>query len=214
MIVTIPKKQRFIIDGVSWKRYTRLLREFADRHFRFTYDEGILEIMTLSHEHESAAAFLGQLVITLTQELQLPIKLGRSTTFRKRKKEKGLEPDDCYWIAHESDVRGKSKIDLRIDPPPDLCIEVDISRSSMDRMSIYAALGVPEVWRYNAKGLAFFILSVEGVYVSATTSPTFPLAIRPADLMRFMKMRGKMDENAVIHEFRAWIRRQSTQAPP
>jgi Uma2 family endonuclease len=110
--VRIPQKQRFILDGVSWPRYTRLLRDFADRHLRFTYDGGILEIMTLSHEHESAADFLGRMVVTLTEQLKLPIKAGRSTTFRKRKKEKGLEPDNCYWIAHEADVRGKTVIDL------------------------------------------------------------------------------------------------------
>ncbi len=207
--VRIPEKQRFILDGISWKRYTHMLREFADRHFRFTYDGGVLEIMTLSHEHESVGRFLGRLAITLTEELKLAIKEGGSTTFRKRKREKGLEPDNCYWIAHESDVRGKAEIDLRVHPAPDLAIEVDISRSSLDRMSIYAVLGVPEVWRYNAKGLTFFILTEEGVYESATRSPTFPLPITAGDLMPFMKMRGKMDENAVVHEFRVWIRRRS-----
>ena len=69
--VRIPKQQRFILDGVSWERYTRLLHMFSDRHLRMTYDRGILEIMTLSHKHEGLAEFLNWLVLTLAQELKL-----------------------------------------------------------------------------------------------------------------------------------------------
>src|SRR5207237_1109994 len=112
----IPTNQRLILDNVSWEGYTHLLRTFSDRHLRLTYDRGVLEIMTLSHEHESFGRFLGRLAVTLTEELNLPIKEGGSTTFRKRRKQKGLESDNCYWIAHEAEVRGKSVINLRIDP--------------------------------------------------------------------------------------------------
>ena len=90
---------------------------------------------------------MGLLVVTLTQELNLPLHWGLDDLRRKRH-QKGLEPDDCFWIAHEAEVRGKTIIDLRTDPPPDLAIEVDISRSSLDRMGIYAKLRVPEVWRW------------------------------------------------------------------
>ena len=88
------------------------------------------------------------MIFTLTQELHLPFHLGRSTTLRRRRKQRGLEPDDCYWIAHASDMRGKTAFNSRTDPPPDLAIEVDITHSSLDRMAIYAKLRVPEVkWR-------------------------------------------------------------------
>jgi Uma2 family endonuclease len=204
----IPRQQRFILDGVSWQRYTRLLHLFSDRHLRLTYDRGFLEIMTLSYEHEGLAHFHGRMIIALTEELNLPIAGGGSTTFRIKRKEKGLEPDDCYWIAHESDVRGKKRIDLRTDPPPDVAVEVDISRSSMDRMGIYASLRVPEVWRHDAHGLAFFSLNSVGEYDPAAASPTFPIAVTPADLMQFIQLRGKLDDNAIIKQFRQWIRRQ------
>jgi Uma2 family endonuclease len=210
----IPQRQRLILDNVSWERYTRLLHTFSDRHLRLTYDRGVLEIMTLSHEHESAGRFLGRLAVTLTEELNLPIKEGGSTTFRKKRKQKGLESDNCYWIAHESAVRGKKVIKLRIDPAPDLAIEVDISRSSMNRMRIYASLKVSEVWRHDEQGLAFLVLNAGGKYDSVTTSPTFPLAITPADSMTFLDMRSQMDDNAVIRQVRAWIRAKLAATQP
>ena len=123
----IPHRQKLILDNVSWDEYTRFLRSFEGHHLRLTYDRGRLEIMTLSHQHEGLGWFLDKMVFVLTEELNLPIKGGGSTTFRKKKKHKGLEADNCYWIAHEADVRGKTVIKLSIDPPPDLAIEVDIS---------------------------------------------------------------------------------------
>jgi Uma2 family endonuclease len=132
---------------------------------------------------------------------------GRTTTFRRRQKERGLEPDDCYWIASEPLVRGKEEIDLKVDPPPDLAIEVDITSSSLNRMSIYASLNVPEVWRYNGKVLTFNALQADGSYAVVTHSKAFPL-ISPADLMKFLPMREQMDENAVIRQFREWVRQK------
>jgi Uma2 family endonuclease len=202
----VPERQKLILDNVSWNEYTRLLRSFEGRHLRLTYDRGRLEIMTLSHQHENLGSFLGRLVVVLTEELNLPIKGGGSTTFRKKKKLKGLEADDCYWIAHEADARGKKEIKLGIDPPPDLALEVDITRSSMNRMRIYAAIKVPEVWRHDRNGLAFLVLNALGKYDSVAVSPTFPVPIAPADLMPFIALRDQMDENAVIRQFRAWIR--------
>lgn len=197
-------EQRFLLEGVSWRSYGRLLREFRDRHLRLTFDEGALEIMTLSHEHENLGRFLGRLAVTLTEELDLPIKEGGSTTFRRRPRLKGLEPDNCYWIANEAKVRGKKKLNLRRDPPPDLAIEIDIFHSSLDRMSIYAALRVPEVWRYDRDGLKFFVLEGDA-YVPSVHSLAFP-QIAAADLESFLQQRGKADENSVIRRFRKWVR--------
>jgi Uma2 family endonuclease len=212
--VRIPRQQRFVLDNVSWNRYTRLLHTFSDRHLRITYDRGVLEIMTLSFEHETLSGFLGLLVITLTQELNLPLRLGRSTTLRRRHKQRGLEPDDCCWITHEPEVRGKTRINLRTDPPPDLAIEVDISRSSLNRMGIYAKLRVPEVWRYDSQGLAFCTLNANGDYDAAPVSAIFAAArITAADLMPFIQMRGQMDDNAIIRQFRAWLHTRITPTP-
>ncbi len=210
----VPERQKLILYDVSWDEYTRHLRNFENRHLRLTYDRGTLEIMTLTHEHESLSDFLGRMVLTLTEELNLPLKSGRSTTFRERKKKKGLEADNCYWIANEAAVRGKKVIHLRIDPAPDLALEIDITRSSMPRMSIYASLNVAEMWRWDKHGLAFLVLNAKGEYDAVSASPTFPIPITPADLVPFVVMRDHLDETSVIREFRAWIRakRNATQS--
>ena len=181
-MATIPATPgRLLLYDVPWTRYERLLRALDDRHLRLTYDRGTLEIMTLSHEHEGTSYLLGRFVDVLTEEADLPVKAGRSTTFRRRKKEKGLEADNCYWIANEKKVRGKKKINLKVDPPPDLALETDITHSSLDRLGIYRALRVPEVWRFDGKRMVFLILGPDGQYwgrkdkchvsISATATP-------------------------------------------
>jgi Uma2 family endonuclease len=195
-----------MLDDVSWQTYTRLLHVFDRRSsIRLTYDCGTLEIMTITHEHESDGEFLGRMVETLTEELGLPIKVGGSTTFRRRRKQRGLEPDQCFWIASEAQVRGKRKIDLNVDPPPDLVIEIDVTHSSLPRLDIYATLGVPEVWRFDGEELTFHLLGPNGEYVESASSPTFP-GVKPRDLVRFMNMRFRAEENSVIRQFRAWVR--------
>jgi Uma2 family endonuclease len=128
---TVPAKmsQQLLMHGVDWRTYGRLLRAFGERPaVRLTYDRGVLEIMSPLHEHESDGRFLGRLAVTLTEELALPLKAGGSTTFRRGQRRRGLEPDDCFWIAHEPQVRGKRRINLRVDPPPDLAFEVPCPR--------------------------------------------------------------------------------------
>src|ERR1700722_8059939 len=157
--VQAAPEQRFILYGVPWRTYERLLRAFADRPgVRLTYDRGTLELMTLSHEHENRGHLLGRLVVTLTVELGLPLKGGGSTTFRRRRRQRGLEPDECYWIGSEALVRGKEKINQRRDPPPDLALEIDVTHSSLNRLAIYAALNIPEVWRFEGLSLACYLL--------------------------------------------------------
>lgn len=201
-------RDRLLLDNVDWPTYTRLLRIFAERPaYRLTYDRGSLEIMSPLSEHESNVIFLGRLVITLTEELDLPIKEGGSTTLRRRRRQRGLEPDRCYWIANEPAMRGKRTLDLRIDPPPDLALEVDVTGSSLDRMGIYAALSVPEVWRLDARTLTFHALGGNRKYAVVGRSLSFPM-VTPTDLMSFLVLCTGQDENSVIRQFRVWVRQQ------
>jgi Uma2 family endonuclease len=212
--VQVTQGQQLVLDGCDWRTYTRLLRTLS-RHpaVHLTYDRGTLELMTLTHEHESYGRFLGRLAVTLTEELGLPIKDGGSTTLRRRRKQRGLEPDECYWIAHEPQVRGKLQLDFRIDPPPDLAMEVDITHSSLDRLSIYAALGVPEIWHFDGQTLTFFVLGASGRYTPAPFSLALPF-LKPDDLLPFLAMRATQDENAVARAFRTWVRQQLPPAAP
>ncbi len=209
-----PRPQRLVLYGVSWDEYTRMLHAFVDRPgFRLTYDRGTLEIMSPLHEHESNAEMLGRLVVALTEELGLPIKAGRSTTFRRRRMRRGLEPDHSWWIAHELQVRGKQRIDLRVDPPPDLAVEIEVTRRLLNRMSIYARLGVPEVWRLDARrGLTFQVLQPNGRYAEQTHSLSFPL-FTPADLASHLTLRTQYDENEVVRRFRDFVRQRLAAAP-
>lgn len=207
-----PEQQRLVLDGISWRAYTRLSRALEEGRFRITYDRGALEIMTLTHEHESYANFLGRLAVTLTEELGMPVKDGGSTTFRRRKKQRGFEPDNCYWIASEPQVRGKLKLDLKKDPPPDLAIEVDITSSWLDRMGIYAAFGVAEVWRFDGQQLEFHSLRGKK-YAVVAQSQVFS-GLVPSDLLSFLTLRQQMDENAVVRQFRAWVRQKFPTAGP
>ncbi len=159
-------------------------------------------------EHDNDGEFLGFLVVTLTQERGLSLKAGGSATMRRRKKRRGLEADKCYWIASAALMGGRRRLDLRKDPPPDLAIEVDVTNSSLDRMGIYAALRVPEVWRLEGDDLSFHVLDESGAYQPAAYSRSFP-GITAADLMVFLQQaRQSGDDNAVIRDFRAWLGRQ------
>jgi Uma2 family endonuclease len=211
-VSSTARPQRLVLHGVSWREYTRMLRAFAERSgFRLTYDRGTLEIMSPLFEHEIDADLLGRFVVVLTEELGLPLQAGRSTTFRRRRMRRGLEPDHSWWIAREPQVRGKRRIDLRVDPPPDLALEVDVTHRTLDRMSIYARLGVPEVWRLDARGLTFQALQPNGRYAEQTHSPTFPL-FTPADLMAYMALRTQHDENEVVRQFRVFVRQRLASA--
>ncbi|HEV3259471.1 MAG TPA: Uma2 family endonuclease [Gemmataceae bacterium] len=207
--VQIPSEQRFVLTGVDWPTYGRLLRAFDQRHVRLTYDRGALELMTLSPEHECYKKLLGRLVEALTEELALPLASFGSMTFRRRRKKRGLEPDDCYWIASEPQIHGKVHINLRTDPPPDLALEIDVTHSSLDRLSIYAALNVAEVWRFDGQVLTFHVLGADGRYVTQIHSRAFP-ALAVADMARFLALRQQTDENDVVRQFRAWVRQHLT----
>jgi Uma2 family endonuclease len=191
----------------------RLGRLFGDRPaLRITYDRGVIELMTLTHEHEYLAELLARLVMAWTEERQLLVKSGGSTTFRRRDLDRGLEPDKCYWLANEPAVRGLTRINLRRDPPPDLAIEVEITRSAVPRLPIFAALNFPEVWRLDGAVLTFNLLQADGTYAqSATSQALSPLT--PADFNRFLALRATTDENSIVAQFRAWVRQSPKSAP-
>ena len=210
-----PGDGRFCnLSGIDWHTYTRLLRVFAEHPgVRLTYDRGELEIMSPLLKHDDDSRFLGDLVFVLTEEMVLPLKRGGSTTLRRRKRQKGIEADECFWIANAHRMAGKRRLDLRTDPPPDLAIEVDVTHSTLDHLEIYAALQVPEVWRLAGDMLTFHVLGTDGKYANAATSRTFPL-LTPADLLQFVQeARQAGDQNAVVRRFRAWVR-QRLASPP
>ena len=206
MIATQDRtEQRFLLHSVSWHGYETLLREIGDRHLRITYDNGDLELMTLSFGHENAGEWIGRLIFFLALEWNLPVCSGGSTTLKQSVRRKGLEPDKCFWIEHEKDVRGKKEWDASTDPPPDLAVEVDITRSSLDRMGIYAALGVGEIWRYDGHDFEVLALSAAGKYVKKARSRVFR-SLPVKELAEFVTRLGADDEVRQIRAFVEWAR--------
>ena len=199
---------RLVLDYVDWRTYGRFLRLFSDRPaVHLTYDRGTLEIMTLSHHHESFGYILARFIDALTEELSLPVKGGGSTTCRRRRRKRGLEPDSCWWIANEALVRGKREIDLGTDAPPDLALEVDITHSSLDRLEIYAALGVSEVWQWEKDSLVCHVLDDKGKY-SVTPLSKVISGFPPKEMAQFYLPRADMEQNALVREFRNWVQEQ------
>jgi Uma2 family endonuclease len=198
---------RVTIYGVTWKEYLGLLRTFAERRLRITYDEGTLEIMTLTEEHEWLTHIWGMLVMTLAVELRQPIRGYRSMTFKRKSKDKGLEPDECYWIQNESKVRGKQRFDFDKVSPPDLVLEIDITSSSIDRIDMYEKMAVPEVWHWDTKELSVLLLDENGHYAKQAKGRAFP-GLTIADLLPFVEKADKEGETEGILAFQDWVREQ------
>ena len=199
------RQERVYLPGVSYATYEALVEEVGDRrHLRFTYYHGELEIMSPSQDHERAKKLFGQMIEALTEELNIARMSCGSTTFRDELRDCGLEPDECYYIQHEAAVRGK-RIQLGDDPPPDLVIEVDVTTSVLDRMSIYATLGFPEIWQYVDGDLVVHLLQAGGTYAIAERSAALPM-VPISRLVDHLERCGAMDETSWIREFRQWIR--------
>ncbi|MEZ2301317.1 MAG: Uma2 family endonuclease [Microcoleus sp.] len=196
-----------VLKNISWKTYESLVNELAEqRGIRLTYDRGTLEIMTPSAPHESNKQILGRFVETVTEELNVEIRSLGSLTCRREDLERGLEPDQCYYIENEAIVRSLKEIDLNQDPPPDLVIEIDITSSSINRMELYVSLGVPEVWRYDGSRLIFYQLEGQE-YVEREVSPHFPF-LSPSEIMGFVERQKDVGETSMIRGFRQWVRSQ------
>lgn len=191
---------------VSWDFYDQFLKEFEGRPVRHTYDEGVLEIMSpVGLEHEGPKNLLRRLIETLTEELEIPILGAGSLTLRSRRKAKGIEPDECYYIAHEAEMRAKSSYDPDRDPPPDLAIEIDWTNISIPRMPVYARLGVPEIWRFVDERLIVYRLSAAGEYEESNESLEFP-QLPLEEFRRFTVRDPAVDETTWIRAFRQWVR--------
>ncbi|HEY9738753.1 MAG TPA: Uma2 family endonuclease [Trichocoleus sp.] len=206
----IQSPDRVLLQNISWQTYQSLLRDFENQPaMRLTYDRGLLEIRMPLDPHETYKKLLGRLVEALTEELGIEIRSLGSRTCDREDLERGLEPDQCYYIQNEPAVWNKAQIDLRQDPPPDLAIEIDITSSSVDRLAIYAALGVPEVWRYDGQFLTVYHLENKQ-YCSSKFSAAFP-SLSQADIERFLALRTTTKENALIRSFREWVRASLVQ---
>jgi Uma2 family endonuclease len=203
---------QLVLYAVSWETYEKLLEAFAEHpKLRMTYYKGTLELMTPLPEHETYSWTLGRLIAALSEEMGLEIRGLKSTTWRSKPKAVGKEADECFYIQNEGAIRGKLKINLKVDPPPDLAIEIDTTNSLLDKMAVYAELKVPEVWRFEDNKLTINILFDTG-YVESETSLAFG-SFPVKELTRFMQLDSQKGENARMREFREWVRANLPKNP-
>jgi Uma2 family endonuclease len=200
-----PFEWRILLNNVSWETYERLSEEIDNPGTRLTYDDGRLEIMSPLEGHERYKELLGQLVEVLTEELAMPRRATGSTTWRQIAKKKGLEADKSYYLANLQKVRKKKKIDLAVDPPPDLAIEVENTRSSVNQLDIYSSLGVPEVWRFDGDELHIHGLQSDGSYSEQDSSRYFPKTATEKMVEALIEYDDD-DDTAWIKRFRQWVR--------
>jgi len=205
-------EMRRLLYGVSWKDYLELLSATADLSLPHTYNEGTLEIMSPRKDHDWVAKLIARMIEAYALVADLPIQSIGSTTLRASTGDRGLQPDQTYYLASEPLVRCKEAYDPKTDPPPDLAIEVDVTSTSVERMPIFAAIGVPEVWRVESGRVRFYRRKSKTAYEAIEHSIAFPF-LTPADLMRFAKRRAEIGENAIVREFVEWAKKASVRKP-
>jgi Uma2 family endonuclease len=200
---------RLVLDGISWRTYEELLGIFEDKRLRITFDRGTLEIMTISPLHEQYRRIIDLLIFVLVEESNQKIRGLGSMTFKRPRKKRGLEPDQCYWIQNYEQVRDVRKYDPQKHTPPDLVVEIDMSASSVDRVGIYEAMGVPEVWRWDEQKLELRVLNDRRKYNLVESSFAFP-GFNPSELIPWVQQAFSVDDIELVRAFRCWVRDQIT----
>lgn len=203
---------RVVLDNVSWATFETLLAETGPRRGRFAYVEGTLEIMSPSAEHEILKSAIGTLVEVYAQVMGIDIAIVGSMTLKRQLKQRGVEPDESYYVQNEARVRGRMDLDIAKDPPPDLAIEIQLVRSALDKLGIYAAMGVPEVWLWEEERLVVRWLADDAAagppYVEHEQSRAFPGL--PLDvLLRFAAELKSKSITRIANEFRAWVEKNT-----
>jgi Uma2 family endonuclease len=211
---TEPVATGFVFEGVSWDDYEAMLRIVGNRPIRVTYDSGRMELMSPFWTHGNPSFLLGAMVTILVEELGITFEPADPVTFRRRDLEKGAEPDKCFYFgANAERIRGKRDIRLPEDPPPDLVVEVDVTASSVPRLPIFAALGIPEVWRLSDQGLEFLHLQSDSTYRADDRSRAFP-EFPVSEAERFLQLGLGSDKIPWLRSFRAYVRAHLVARPP
>jgi Uma2 family endonuclease len=212
--LTDPTPNGFVFDGVSWDDYEAMLRIVGDRPIRVTYNRGRMEIMSPLYTHGSPGFLLGAMVSILVEELDMVYEPADPVTLRRRDLKKGAEPDKLFYFGENAaHIRRRQDIRLPEDPPPDLVVEVDETASSVKRLPIFAALGIPEVWRVSNKKLELLHLQPDGTYQPRDRSRAFP-ALAVAEASRWLDQGRDSEKMAWGRAFRAYVREHLAQRPP
>lgn len=201
----IPPGQRLLIHDLNWEEFEQFLIELGEkRASRIAYSHHTLEIRIPLPKHERAKSLIGDMVKILLEELEIDCECFGSTTFKCQEMGFGLEPDECFYIENHQQMIGKDKLDLAIDPPPDLAIEVDVT--SKTQTDAYIRLGVPELWIYGEKELKMYALE-NGEYQEIKQSKIFPQFPIIDWVEEVLERSYAIGRSPALREFRQQIRR-------
>ena len=204
--ITVPPGQTIILENINWSEFEAILEDLGEkRGSRIAYDQGKLEIMTPLPEHEVNKEYISDFVKILLEELDIEFCPLGSTTLKNQLMSKGIEPDSCFYIENEAVVRGKKRLDLTIDPPPDLALEIDITNRT--HPEIYQSLGVPELWRYKREQLQILLLA-NGQYVESERSANFPDFALIETIPQYLIQCRTEGRNKGVKAFRSWVKNQ------
>jgi Uma2 family endonuclease len=205
----LPPAAVLTLDDVSWEGYELILEEFDERPaLRITYDQGRLDIVTTSRAHERRHVFISRMICAIADELNIDVEGIGGTTEKSKRHQKGTEPDASFYIGSLERTIGKEELNLETDAPPDLVIEIDKSNQSLRKLPIYAAFGVPEVWRYVVRGKKAEICQlIDKTYVECSASRFFPV-LTTSILARFVEQSAAEGQPAALKAFRRWLKTQ------
>jgi len=207
IISQLPADSFLIRENVTWEEYEDLLEQVGEaRGLRISYDDGTLQIMTVGAKHEYYSRFIESLVSQVRFRLRVNIRFFGSSTMRKKKKRKGIEPDACFYVQTAEALGNRIDLDFEKDPPPDVAVEVDVTRHSISKFGIYAGLGVPEVWHYDGNELRIY-LREQDEYVPATESQALPTLSGPV-LTKFLSQLRAEGELQAVLAFDDWLQSQ------
>ncbi|MEQ9668612.1 Uma2 family endonuclease [Coleofasciculus sp. G2-EDA-02] len=195
---------QLLLEDVSWQQFETILTELGEhRAARLSYSNGRLEIMVPLPEHEKAKEIIGDMVKILLSEGGINYESLGSTTLKNERMTQGVEPDTCFYIQNSALIIGKNRLDLTVDPPPDLAIEIDLtSRTKLDN---YQILGVPELWRYAGGGLKINVWQ-DGQYIESDSSPTFPDIPIIELVNRYVQQSRVSASSQAIQSFKTWVK--------
>lgn len=210
-VLSPPSVPNVILNNVSWQSYECLLKDFENCSApRLTYDKGALQIMSPLPEHEERNRALALLVEVLAEERGFSIRSLGSTTFRREEDQRGFEPDSCFYIQNARALGRSRRIDLSQDPSPDLVIEIDTTRPSLDKLPLYAQVGVPEVWLDTGEQVSVFARRDANGYDEAPQSLAFP-GLTGARLTEFVSASEQLERLDWLRAVRSWARRGEQQ---
>jgi len=211
MVTQLPEGASVTFQDVSWDEYEELLEQVGEAPgLRISYDNGSLQVMTISSEHEKYASFISSLIAGIRLRLRIDILAFGSATMRKPKRSAGHEPDACFYVQTASLIGNKIQLDFEIDPPPDIGVEIDVHHDSRSKFPIYAALGVPEIWRYDGRAMTIYHLAQdateieESLYVEQDTSIALPMLTAHVLTEIFERMRSDGELTALL-AFDEWL---------